>query len=378
MGSTSEGEVMLGKIKIIYVIPKMEVAGTEKHLYNLVKNLDRRIFSPHIICTWRLGRLGEKLRKEGFPITSLGYSKGYDPRIFFTLLRLFLKEKPSILQTYLFGFHLLAGLAGRIAGIPLIISTRRELAEWRRWYHWLVEMWGNFFVDLIITCSEAVKSYTLLKEKMEGGKIRVIYNGVEWEKFTLSRRKKFKNVGMIANFYPEKGHLLFLKMAKKLLLKYPFLKFFVAGEGSLREKMERKAIEWSLKEKVKFLGLCPDIPELLRKLDIIVIPSLREGLPNVLLESLAAGKPVVASCVGGIPEVIKHRENGLLVKPGNVEELVQGVSFLLENPEEALKMGRKGRKDIQKFFSLTRMVEDYQNLYLSYLEKNVKNSPFSI
>lgn len=366
-------------IKVIYVIPKMELAGTERHLYNLVNNLNREKFSSGIICTWKLGRLGEKLKAEGFPIKALGYRRGYDPRLFLSLLRIFQKRRPHILHTYLFGFHLWACLPGRMARVPVIITSRRELAYWMKPRHLLAVKMGNYFMDKVVACSQAVKDWTVDREGVPPNKIEVIYNGIDSSNFQprgrrSAIRKEFSLVseeplvGMIANFYPEKGHKCFLMASKIILEKHPPAKFLIVGEGLLRREVENEASHLGLDGRVIFTGLREDVPELLEALDVVVIPSLAEGLPNVLLEAMAASRPIVASEVGGVKEVIQDGETGILVPPSDYQALAKGIIKLLENPEKARTMVNRAHKLVEERFSLPRMVKEYERLYEGLLE----------
>ncbi|NOZ64410.1 MAG: glycosyltransferase [Caldiserica bacterium] len=358
-------------IRILYVIPKMEVGGTERHLYNLLHGLDKSRFLPRVICTWKLGRIGRKLREEGYTIEKLGFHKGYDPRIALKLGRIMAEWKPHILHTYLFGFHLLPGIPARWRKVPLTISSRREIGEWKKFYHWWITRAGNWFTDYTVACSQEVKRYTIKKEGLPEERIEVIYNGINLEDFSfqaLSNKRK-KKVGVIANFYPEKGQRFFLEAVPHIKREFPETEFILAGEGEKRKAMENLCKEMGIDGMVKFLGLCEDIPAILSSLQVLVIPSVREGLPNVLLEALSTGTPVVATRVGGIPEVIRQGEEGILIPPGDPMSIKQAVCFLLSHPEKAREMGRKGRKLAENRFSLQRMLQDYEGMYLSLLSK---------
>jgi len=358
-------------IRILYVIPKMEVAGTEKHLYNLLHGLDRRQFSIRVICTRRFGKIGKKLKEEGYPIEKLGFNKGYDPRITLKLGSIIEEWKPHILHTYLFGFHLLGGVAGKWKRVPVIISSRREIGKWKKFYHWWITRLGNCFSDYVIACSEEVKKYTIKKEKLKEERIKVIYNGINLKEFPFQKtfRKREKKVGVIANFYPEKGHRIFLQGVPHIKREFPETEFVMVGDGELRKDMENLCREIGIEDTVKFLGVREDIPQILSSIQVLVIPSLREGLPNVLLEAMAVGTPVVATRVGGIPEVITHGREGFLIPPSDPQSIIRSVCFILSHPEKAEEMREKGRKLVENRFSLERMVKDYQEFYLSSLGK---------
>ncbi len=358
-------------IRILYVIPKMEVGGTERHLYNLLHGLDKKRFLPRLVCTWKLGKIGRKLQEEGFSVQALGFYKGYDPRIALKLGKIIAEWKPHILHTYLFGFHLLPGIPARWKRVPLNISSRREIGDWKKFYHWWITRAGNWFTDWTVACSEEVKRYTIRKEKLPEDRIEVIYNGINLEDFSFqpSFDRREKKVGVIANFYPEKGQRFFLQAVPHIKQVFPDTEFILVGEGERRQATENLCKEMGIGGMVKFLGLREDIPEILSSLRVLVIPSVREGLPNVLLEALSTGTPVVATRVGGIPEVIRQGEEGILIPPADPMSIKQAVCFLLSHPEKAREMGRKGRKLAETRFSLQRMLQDYQQMYLFLLSK---------
>jgi glycosyltransferase involved in cell wall biosynthesis len=177
-------------------------------------------------------------------------------------------------------------------------------------------------------------------------------------------------IGMVANFNFEiKGHRYFVEAAKALSDRATGAAFLLVGDGPLRKKYEQMADELGLKERVRFLGKRNDVPSILSSLDIAVLSSTSEGLPNVILESMAAGRPVVATDAGGSSELVSDGINGYLVPPADSRAMAEAIESLLRNPEDAVEMGRMGKSMVQDKFSQKRMVENYEKLYVSLVNE---------
>jgi glycosyltransferase involved in cell wall biosynthesis len=170
-------------------------------------------------------------------------------------------------------------------------------------------------------------------------------------------------VGMIACFKPQKAPLNFIRLAKRVCSVCPKAKFVLVGDGELRPKIEKLIGELNLKNQVILTGWRRDISELIHIFDILVLTSLWEGLPRVVLEAEAAGKPIVATNVDGAKEVIIDEVNGFLVEPDNLDGLAERVIWLIENRDQAEKMGQKGRTTVSAAFDIDRMVQDIEKLY---------------
>ncbi len=355
-------------MRILYVIPEMEVGGTEKHLYYLASGMREKGHSVKIVCVKSRGVLGDRMFKDGFDIIALGVARPYNPVITARLCGILKDFRPDVLHTYLFGFHLPAGMAGRMAGAPLVVSSRRQIALWKKWYHRLFENLGNFFTDYVIACSEAVRDFTLKAELIRSSRVKVVYNGLPFPE--VERRfPNTKTLGMVANFSPIKGHRYVLEAVSLLAQEFPDIKIKFAGEGKLLEEMKEVARCAGIEERVFFEGRIDDVFEFLNGIDIFVFSSLGEGLPNAVLEALYMERPVVATRVGGIPEVIKPGKNGILVNPCSAEQLADGIRFMLRNPGKAGEMGRNGRKAVAEKFSLDRMLGGYFELYADSQKK---------
>lgn len=235
--------------------------------------------------------------------------------------------------------------------------------------------------DKVIAVSEDVKRL-LLENRIDGGRISVVYNGVDAGKF-IDRdggkiRAEFnidKNtmiVGTVARLTQEKGLSNLLLAAKEVLNQFPDTIFMLAGDGPLRDDLIKKTAESGIKERVIFTGQRNDIPEVYSSLDIFVLPSLIEGLPMVLLEAMAAGKPVIATRVGAIPGVIEDGKDGIIINPGDIGELKEAIISIMTDPELARRFSQNAFKKVSEQFSSDKMCSRHMEIYSDVLLKRSK------
>lgn len=372
--------------KIHYLLPELKLGGAEKHVIRLAAGLRKKGYEVGITCLFREGALAEEARGEGIPLVCLNLPYRWGPATFLSLRQWLLARRPDILHTYLFGFHFFAGLPARLLKVPVIVSSRREIAGWQKKRHRMLESLGNFFVDRVVCCSKAVEEWTLKKEYIQPERLVTLHNGVDMTRFNPSLKNPgFRRnlgipvnafvVGTVANIAIEKGYPYLLEAAEQILRENPRLWFLFVGFGPLEKEMKERARQIKGCEQIIFSGARSDIPELMREMDLFVLASIREGFPNVLLEVMAMGKPVVATDVGGIPELIESGTDGLLVPAKNGEALAEALRSLLKDPEKAGALGRSGQEKIRNHFSLDRMVEQYEALYLSLLREKGAKTP---
>jgi glycosyltransferase involved in cell wall biosynthesis len=369
-------------LKIRYLVPTMGLGGAERHVLGLAEGLNRRGFDCGIVCVYEEGMLGGEIRTRGIPLESLkAANRKWNAETLYRIARWLSSARVDILHTYLFGLDSFGILPAKLFKVPVAISSRREIAVWQRRKHLWMNRLGNFFADGVICCSRAVEKWTVEKENINPRKIRTLYNGVDLGRFcgadhsADSVREEFcvpKDgilIGTVANFSEVKGYPYLLDAARRILCKNPFVWFLLVGGGPLIEETKRMAREIPGHERIVFSGFRTDIPRLIGAMDIFVFASVLEGFPNVLLEAMAMGKPVVATETGGIPELISSGDEGILVPPGNGERLAEGVLSVLENPALGKRFAEKARGKIDSHFSIERMVDQYEQFYLSLFRK---------
>lgn len=380
-------------IKIAYFIGTIKVGGTEKHLLKVVRHLDSTRFKTHVYCLSEGGPLEEAFREAGCGVTILGY-KGLRPgrnelalrkmaaalREFGRTVALLKESRPDIVHCYLFHANIIGALAARLAGCPVVITSRRSLGyfkDGKPYYQWLENL-VNRFTDIITVNSKAVMDDVLRRERLNPKKIKLIYNGIDatlYQEEKGARAEIRRRFGLradttlitaIANLIPYKGHADLLCAAALLRQQVPAARFLLVGrDEGIEASLRKLAAELGLGETVIFAGPRTDIPRILAATDIMVLPSHEEGFSNVILEGMAAGLPLVVTKVGGNPEAVIDGETGLLVPPHNPEELAKAMLKLLSEPAYAQKLGEAARKRVEACFSLTRMIREYEEMYLS-------------
>lgn len=373
---------MRGRIKILYLIGTLDIGGAEGQLVALARGLDRTRFEPVVFCLTATGPLAAELEAAGIRVVGFGL-RGlrlwrHPLRVLWAIGAVVIavrRERPRIIQGVLFHAYVLAALAGRLAGVPHILASRRSLGAFKesRPHYRLAERWTNRLVHVWVANSEAVRHDVAAREGVDPARIRMVYNAIRTEGYGGPRSEALAAalglppggpvVGVVANLIHYKGHTHLLAAGRRVAGRFPRLTFLLVGEGPCRAALERQAAGLGLAERVRFLGSRRDVPALLALMDVVALPSLEEGFPNALLEAMAAGKPVVASRVGGVPEAVVEGQTGLLVPPGDPAALAEALLALLEDPARAAAMGAAGRRHVAERFGMARMVEETQTVY---------------
>jgi glycosyltransferase involved in cell wall biosynthesis len=213
----------------------------------------------------------------------------------------------------------------------------------------------------------------LIEEGVADRKIAHIANGLDLDRYDTGARaaRARRVVSTVANLRPGKGHDVLLKAAAHVVRRIPDVMFQIVGDGPRREELERLASTLRISAQVQFLGHRDDVPEVLRESDVFAFPSFMEASPNAVLEAMAAGLPIVATRVGGIPEVIEHEQGGLLVPPGDERSLAAAIVRVIERPALAAQFGDAARQVAESRFSFVRMVGEFQQLYFDELAARV-------
>lgn len=365
--------------RVCYVLPSLAVGGTERQLVNLVEGIVREL-EVTIVCTQREGALAGDARRLGAYVRCLGCRGGWDPRIKSRLRGVFRKHRPDVVHTFLSGFDYAANAAAADMGIPVIVSSRRELATWMKRRHIVMQRRANALVDCIIANSDAVREFAIELERGDPELYHVIYNGIRTEPFTAARdpsvvRERFgiphgvPVVGMVANFAPVKDHELFFAMASEIVRVRPHVHFLLVGGGrdganDIRTMAEARGWDHG----ISFVSGLAEVPDLFSIMDVHVLTSKVEGFPNAVLEAMAAAKPVVAGAVGGIGEAVEDGLTGILIRSRDPGGFAEAVLALLARPEMAQSMGLAGRARVEARFSCESMVAAHRRLYDELLE----------
>jgi glycosyltransferase involved in cell wall biosynthesis len=371
---------------ILFAIGSLGIGGAEKQMALLIKYLTGMNFNCHLFALESFGPIEPYLRKNNIAIYAGGYysKKPTVVKIFLLiraelrLLQVIRKIKPNVVHAYLPLTNFMGSVAGRIANAPLIITSKRALGTHQdRNRGWRIFDMASFRLSHWVTVnSKAVGADTIQRDMGNTSKIKLIYNGLEFDQFKPQNSDKRairealqldpdkKIMITVANLIPYKGHRELLEAVAVVTRNHPDSLFLLVGEDrGIRENLEDLSRELGIMKNIIFMGQRNDIPSLLAASDIAVLPSHEEGFSNVILESMAAGLPVVATRVGGNPEAVIDGETGWLVTPKHPPELALKIMDLLDEAEKAKIWGESGRRLVKEKFSAEKMVAAYMELY---------------
>lgn len=377
-------------IPILYVIPRMAIGGAQVHLLQVLRLLNRRRFSP-LLCCLATGHgdsshLLRQVQELDVPVLDAGVRSVPNslirPHTFFQAARLahiLRNRKVKIVHSYLFHANWFGAITGRLARVPGVIASVRNVdIHTRARDRWACRV-VNRLAHRITANSQAVRDHVHQNEGCPIEKIVVIPNGVDTNRLkrtepdpsvkeALGSKPGEVLIGTFTRLVWYKGLEELLNAAALIVRSYPSARFLVVGDGPLRQPLEEKAKALGLNGTVRFLGSVPDASSsLLPHFDLFVLPSLKEGMSNSLLEAMAAGKPVVATEVGGNPELVIDGKTGFLVPAKDSEALARAILRLLADQELARSLGEAGRSRVESEFTLEKMVARLEGLYDSLL-----------
>ena len=377
---------LLKPINVLHIIGTLQLGGAENQVVTLAQALSDGRHEIHVCCLHREGEQASVLRNMGINVFCLNMRQRFWPVAVFKLYRLIRRLKVQILHTHLYNAGIWGRMVAIFAGVPVIVTTEHGMASWKKRYHLLLERVVNHYTNKIIAVSEDIRRRRVDFEGVNPKKIITISNMVDINLFNAptSREQVRKRLGIndsiiligtVARLVVAKRLDILLEAARIICNGFPQARFLIIGDGPLREQLEFQAEQLDLhSDHVQFLGSREDIPELMSALDVFVLSSEREGLPVAMLEAMAASKPVVATRVGGIPEVIRDGHNGLLVPPRNVHRLSEAICALLKSSTLRETIGNNGYSTVKSDFSASAISRQIAALYTSLLEKKEEES----
>ncbi len=369
-------------IRVMHLLHSLETGGLEKGTATLVNNMKPEMFESSICCLAGFGPSLKLIKKEEIKIFDMKTGDSHEPFLFLRLAKLFKEQRIDILHAKGWPALFDGVLGARIAGIPVVIYSEHgkniddfyEIKKRRVWTRRLLAP----LIDRIVTVSEELKRGLVEVTGLNGKRIVCIHNGVEFPDIYVENEEKRKElgigqgdilVGTVGRLDPVKNFDIFIRSAKEILDEFPMVKFLLIGDGPIREDLRLLVSELGLSKNIILSGERNDVAELLKVMDIFVLPSKSEGLSNTILEAMSAGLPVIATNVGGNPELVIDGTTGVLIQPDDVSVLAAAIIDLLRDDEKRKKMGDAGFVKAKKEFSIEKMVRSYEELYLSWYEK---------
>ena len=359
-------------IRTMFLLTTMPVGGAETLLVNLVRRLDRARFEPEIACLKDKDELGEIMAKE-LTVTSNYLTSKYDLRVLPKLTSYMRNRGIDALVVVGAGDKMFWGrIAAYFANVPVVVSALHSTG-WPDGVGRLNRMLTPI-TDGFIGVAEEHGRYLREEGGFPASKVHVISNGVDTDRFRRSVtdgnmiRQEIgipldaPVCGILAALRAEKNHVMFLEGAKLIRERFPDAHFIIVGDGPEREQLEAKSRELKIDDVVHFLGTRQDIPAVLAAMNVMLLTSRMEANPVSILEALSTEVPVVATRVGSVPTTVIDNETGFLVEPLDREDLAQKVCRVLDDPNNAERLGRNGRELVQEKWSVDVMVKGYEDL----------------
>lgn len=368
---------MNGQQKIAHVVLSLQPGGLERLVCTLVCSPVLSILPTIILCLDEPGVLAPVVEKAGCRVVMVKRRPGLDLGLIGRLAKVLKQEEVTVVHTHSLDPMLYAGWAAWFRSVAVRIHTQHDI--WLRTYNWKdrlkFRVASLFFHKIVGVSQDTTRTFGQYGISSTQG--LTILNGVEEKKFSRthngksspvlkapdSRNRREWRVGTVARLSPEKGIHHLLHAHSILQARGHALRLVLVGDGPQRGELEALAEELEISSSVEFLGYQENVETFLSTFDFFVLPSLTEGIPLSLLEAMANGLPVVATNVGGIPEIVVHQESGLLVPPGQPEALAHALSQLIQEPGEANRMAGNAEDRIRERFGMTAMSEAYHYLY---------------
>ncbi|MCM8830195.1 MAG: glycosyltransferase family 4 protein [Candidatus Omnitrophica bacterium] len=361
-------------IKILHTEWSDGFGGQERRVLAEIIGLRQRGYSVSLSCR-RNSVIREYAEKYGIRTYLLPFRSLYDIRSIFLLLRVIKKEMFDIVNTHSSVDSWIGGIAAKLAKVPIIIRTRHlDIPCKRDVLHFI-----HYLPDMYITCGETMRKNLIEKGKFPSDKIISIPTGISEDFFNVKRDLNAKikygldktsivitNVGILRKV---KGHKTTLQAVKSVVRHFPNAKFLIVGDGPYRKNLEELTDILGIKQYVIFTGFIDNIPEIYSFADVAILTSWSEGIPQSILQAMAAGVPVVSTEVGGVPEVIKQEKTGLLVKPGDYEALAGCIVRILRNPTFAAALAKNAKEFVKRDYSVECMLDKIEDLYAHLLKK---------
>lgn len=373
------------RLKVMMLTVGLGVGGTETQIRDLATNLDRERFWCLVCALKGDGEVAKQIEERGIQVQVLGGKGFLDPRLLWRLIRLVRAFRPDVIHAFLPPANVAGGLVSALCRVPCLILSCRDLGVSKRWHYVVAERMVAGLADVVTCCSDAVRRSVGSRFGGDSRRYLTIHNGVSIERFQAQMPLDAASIGLQGDGpligtvcrleEPTKGLSVLLNamaLLKKSSGNLPF-RLLVVGDGPARADLQQLCIQLGLAQEVAFSGGRQDVDRILPMLSLFVLPSLSEGFGIAIVEAMAAGLPVVASAVGGIPEIVLHGKTGLLVPPGNAAALAQAVDQCMSDPQLRRSFGLKGREIARERFSLQAAVRRHEELYARYAARGAES-----
>lgn len=380
--------------RIVFLIDSLGMGGAERLLIPILKHLDTGRFSPYV-CALQIrdgNPIADDIRALGVRVDVLPVRRLRDPLNVARFVRYLRETQADLVHTQLEFANTLGGPAAKWLKLP-VVCTLHTLFDptWgvKSYFRHLAMWWSlRTFFDRVIAVSESTRLHHIKKGLLDPSKVLTLYNGIDLTGFSAidasERACLRRELGIpatspllitVAVLRPQKGIQYMLDALPQILDAIPKATYLIVGDGEHRSLLEQQAQAIGVHNRVAFAGVRKDIPALLAASDVFVLPSLGEALPTVLAEAMAARKPIIATAVGGMPEMVQDTENGILVPSCDPEALARACIRLLSDGSLARRLGERGREIVEERFNVRCQAQQLGELYDKLLSTRSAGKP---
>lgn len=367
------------RVRVVYLTHTLGVGGAEELILNMVTRLPRDRYEPIVCCFENPpGPIGPEIASRGIPVVPLGIAPGWrHPLAWWTIVRYLRRVRPHVVHTFMLPASLYGRSAAVAARVPVIIGTEVNIYDRKQWHHIIAERLLAAGTACVVASAESVKTSYVRQLGIREDAVRVVYNAVNWDRLQATATPHEIRtqlgipldrivVGVVATLQDKKGHrVLFDAFARTPGLEDAWL--VLVGDGPERASLETYASTVGIRDRVTFCGTRRDLGNLLPAMDVFALPSLWEGLPLALLLAMGAGRPVVATRLAGIPEVVTDGETGLLVEPGDAAALGSALARLRGDAVLRARLGAAARMSVRERFGADAYSEAVTGIYEEFL-----------
>ncbi|WP_288126597.1 glycosyltransferase [Thiomonas sp.] len=359
---------------VVHMIDELPRDGAEMLLLDLMRHREPG-FRYAVVCIIRGGPLEEEFARIGIPVIIFGRRGKLDVSLVLRLASWLRRNRAAIVHTHLFTADTYGRLAAKLAGVPVVFSTVHNIVNpWKGGFRKGIDRLFARLSTRVIGCSEEVTQALATRDGIPAERLMAIPNGIDLRKFAQVSGEGVRAefglpadrplLGVVGRLHPQKGHEdLFRALATMPQARAGEVSCLVVGTGELQDALHAMVRQMGLEPCVVFTGMRTDVPRLVAALDVFVMPSRWEGLPIALLEAMASAKPVICTRVGGIPDVVRDGDNGLLIDASDPAQLQQRIAQLLDSPDERTRLGLRARDTVIERFDVTRTAAAYNNLH---------------
>jgi len=376
----------MGKIRVLHIINSLDIGGNERFLLQLLDHLPKERFHQEV-CVPDRGKdatrdLEQECRRLGTPIKVIRVSGNLDVRVLLKLKRLIRTRRFDIVHTHLIYSQVYGRIAAAMAGARCVVSSEQNIYEVkaRLPFRW-IERKLSGFTDRIIACSNGVREHLISRVGINPLKVIAVPNSVDTNVFFPVGKEsplfpKVQHVrkelgiangdvviGTVGHMSQQKGQRFLVSAIPLVRLRYPRAKFVFVGKGAMQKQLEEQARRLGVEDAVRFAGIRKDVPLVLNCFDVFVLPSLWEGFGTAIVEAMACGVAVVASRVGGIPEIVEDGVDGLLAPAGSAWHLARSIVRLLDDPSLRRDVVCRGLRKAMGQFNVRKMTETIAKVY---------------